>query len=196
MRQRIRARSILVPNPPLLVTESADEFESMSAELEAEIQPRGYIERMYAAEIACIVWEIQRWRRSRAAIINAAFNPALERLLRQLLAGTEAEDAAEDLAYRWFTNAAAKEQVAAILGRFGLDESAIEAQAIRQTLPELEQLDKMVAMSELRRDRALLGVAEYRDGLARRLRQGSDRMIAAIDVPRLEDTSSKKAAAA
>jgi hypothetical protein len=193
MRQRIRARSILVPNPPLLVTESADEFESMSAELEAEIQPRGYIERMYAADIANIVWEIHRLRRCRTAMLNAAFRPALRRLLRQLLADTEAEDQAEDLAYGWFTD---KEQVTAILGQFGLDESAIEAQAIRRTLPELEQLDKMVAMSELRRDRALLGVAEYRDGLARRLRQGSDRMIAANDVPRLEDTSSKKAAAA
>jgi hypothetical protein len=57
---------MLVPNPPLLNTESADEFETMCADLEAEVEPRGYIERMYAAEIACIVWEIQRWRRSRA----------------------------------------------------------------------------------------------------------------------------------
>jgi hypothetical protein len=43
----------------------------------------------------------------------------------------------------------------------------------------------------LRRDKALFGVAEYRDNLARRLRESADRIIAANNVFQLEDASSK-----
>jgi hypothetical protein len=51
-------------------------------------------------------------------------------------------------------------------------------------------------MLELRRDRTLLCVAEYRNSLARQLREAADRIIEAKNVARLKDASSKKSAAA
>ena len=45
----------------------------------------------------------------------------------------EVEDEAEALAQAWFTDQEAKKQVSETLSRFDLDESAIEAEAIRRS---------------------------------------------------------------
>ena len=86
----------LFAKPPLLITESAEDFASLSPALAQEIKPRGIVERMYVAEIAALVWEILRFRRCKAAIVNAAFKGALEDLLSRLI-GTPDWDALREL---------------------------------------------------------------------------------------------------
>jgi hypothetical protein len=54
----------------------------------------------------------------------------------------------------------------------------------------------MLASLESRRNRALRCIGDYRDGLARRLRESADRIIEASAVLQLEDKSSKRPAAA
>jgi len=107
-----------------------------------------------------------------------------------------ASEEAEDLALRWFTDREAKKQVAEVLGQFGLDESAIEAEAIRCVSSDLELLDRMLASLESRRDKALRRVAEYRGSLARQLRESADRLIEGQVVPPLQLAPSKKSAQA
>lgn len=70
--------------PYLLTTESQDEFASLYGELEQEIQPNGVIERTYVQDIAYLIWDILRLRRSKTAIINTAFLAALRGILEQL----------------------------------------------------------------------------------------------------------------
>ena len=79
-----------------------------------------------------------------------------------------------------------------MLRRFHLDESAIEAEAIKQSMPYLESLDKMLASLEARRDKVLRRVAEYRSGLAQQLRATTDRIIEEKAVPQLQLASSKE----
>ena len=79
-----RNELVLLPKLPLLITESADEFDALRDALEREIKPRGIIEQMYVHDISAIVWEILRLRRCKVMIINAGFRNALERLLMQL----------------------------------------------------------------------------------------------------------------
>src|SRR6266487_4983432 len=75
----------LLPKLPLLITESADEFDALRDAFEREIKPRGIVEQMYVRDISSIVWEILRLRRCKVVIINAAFRSALQELLKQLL---------------------------------------------------------------------------------------------------------------
>jgi hypothetical protein len=82
---RRRNELTLLPKLPLLITESADEFDALREAFEQAIKPRGIIEQMYVHDISSIVWEILRLRRCKAVIINAAFRRALENLLKQLL---------------------------------------------------------------------------------------------------------------
>jgi hypothetical protein len=185
----------------LLITESADEFDALRDAFEQEIKPRGIIEQMYVHDISSIVWEILRLRRCKVVIINSAFHSALQNLLKQLLRQPgqyeyEVEDEAEALAQAWFTDQEAKKQVSELLSQFELDESAIEAEAIRRSSSDLELLDRMLTSLESRRDKALRCVAEYRASLAHRLREGADRIIDGKGVLRLEDAASKRSPAA
>jgi hypothetical protein len=168
---------------------------------EQEIKPRGIIEQMYVHDISSIVWDILRLRRCKLVIINSAFRNALRDLLKQLLRQPgqyeyHVEDEAEALAHAWFTDQEAKKQVSEILSRFGLDESAIEAEAIRKSSADLELLERMLSSLESRRDKALGCVAEYRASLAHQLRESSDRVIDGKDVLRLEDAASNRPTAA
>jgi hypothetical protein len=192
---------ILLPKLPLLITESADEFDALRDAFEQEIKPRGIIEQLYVHDICAIVWEILRLRRCKVVIINSAFRSALQKLLTQLLKqpgqyGYEAEDEAQTLAHAWFSDQEAKKQVSELLSQFELDESAIEAEAIRGSSSDLELLDKMLTSLESRRDKALGCVAEYRASLAHQLRESADRIIDGKGILQLEDDASKRSTAA
>jgi hypothetical protein len=198
---RRRNELTLLPKLPLLITESADEFDALRDAFKQEIKPRGIIEQMYVHDISSIVWEILRLRRCKVVIINSAFRSALQSLLKQLLrqpgqSEYHVKDQAEALAQAWFTDQEAKKQVSEILSRFGLDESAIEAEAIRKSSADLELLDRMLASLETRRNKALGCVAEYRASLAHQLRESADRIIDGKGVLRLEDAASERSTAA
>jgi len=190
----------LLPKSPLLITESADEFDALRDAFEREIKPRGIIEQMYVHDICSIVWEILRLRRCKVVIINAAFSCALENLLVQLRPpgqqDFQARDGARKLAHAWFTDKEAQKRVLETLGRFNLEESAIEAEAIRRSSSDLESVDRMLTSLESRRDKALGCVAEYRASLAHQLRESADRFVDGKGVLRLEDAASKRSTAA
>jgi hypothetical protein len=198
---RRRNELALLPKVPLLITESADEFDALRDAFEQEIKPRGVIEQMYVHDICAIVWEILRLRRCKVVIINSAFRSALQDLLTQLLKqpgqhSWDVEDEAEALAQTWFTDQEAKKQVSEILSRFNLDESAIEAEAIRKSSADLELLDRMLTSLESRRNKALGCIAEYRASLAHQLLERADRIIDGKDVLQLEHPSDKRSTAA
>jgi len=197
---RRRNELAVLPKLPLLITESAEEFDALREAFEREIKPRGIIEQMYVHDICSIVWEILRLRRCKGVVINSGFRSALEDLLVQLRQPGQHEfDArgpARKLAHAWFTDKEAQKQVSETLRRFDLDESAIEAEAIRKSSSDLELLDRMLTSLESRRDKALGCVAEYRASLAHQLRESADRILDGKDVLRLEHPSSERSTAA
>jgi hypothetical protein len=191
----------LLPKSPLLITESADEFDALRDAFEQEIKPHGIIEQMYVHDISSIVWEILRLRRCKTVIINSGFRSALQDLLKQLLREPgqyeyEVKDEAEALAQVWFTDQEAKKRVSELLSRVELDESAIEAEAIRRSSSDLELLDRMLTSLESRRNKALGCVVEYRASLGHQLRESADRIIDGKGVLRLEDAASTRSTAA
>jgi hypothetical protein len=181
----------LVPwaRTPLLQTENRDEFDALQKALRQEIKPKGFIEEMYVADIGHIAWEIVRLRRCKAGIINSALLPALKGILKQLsktppgpqlkLPGqiSDADREIEELAFDWFGSSKAKLEVSRRLGAFGLDESAIEACAIRAVEDDLDWLENLLISLETRRDKLLHRIAEYRQSFAKRVRERADQII-------------------
>ena len=133
MRQMPKAdrdNSALIPTAPLLLTESKDEFNLIRDNLNDQIEPRGIIEQMYVEDIAYLVWEILRLRRSKAAIVNLAFRDAFTEVVMQLLRNPgdrkyQFKDHSEKLAREWFSDPDVKKQIAGLLREFNLDETAI-----------------------------------------------------------------------
>src|ERR1700759_4632612 len=135
--------------PPVLRSESADEYTSLYKKLVEEIRPQGAIEAVYVEEITALIWDIQRLRNCKVSVINQTSRRALESTLTELLTIHE-KIKAQKLTSRWFEDPAAKEEVSEILKRFDLDESAIEAEAIKLASDQLEWLDKALALATSR----------------------------------------------
>jgi len=196
MSKPVRSSFALTPASPVLISESAQEFKALRESLDQEIQPQGIVEQMYVADIAHLVWEIERLRRCKAAIISSKFRSALEGLLARLMRepgdvyGYDTEEEAEKLAEQWFAKEAAKKQVADVLKKFQLDESAIEGEVIRKSLGAIAQLDSLLASLESRRNKAVRLLVEWRGGLARQRGGSADR-----NFPALEHAANEKLAA-
>lgn len=181
--KRPRIYSALL-NPPLLVSESRDEFDSIRGAIIAAVKPTDFIEKLYVSDVTFYTWEVYRLRRTKIATLNLGFESALRSILLQLLrhahndwSPEEIIATAGDLASNWFHEKGVQKLVRELLQQQGLDETAIELQTIRRSMKELEMLDRMLASAEARRDKALLRVAEYRAEFACLLRQASDRVI-------------------
>lgn len=178
----------------MLRGERVADYKALIDALTREIKPSGVIEQLYVTDIACLVWEMIRLRRCKSAIINASYRSALEKVLARLSpeAGESiyfAQERAEELTLDWFSNNRGKKAVAKILAQFGLDESVIEAEAIRHCFRDLEIIEKLLTGLEARRDKALACIANYRVSFAQQLRESSVRLIEGDDVPRLQDAS-------
>jgi hypothetical protein len=181
----------------VLASESQDEFASLCSELKRDVEPQDVIERTYVHEIACYIWEAQRLRRFKTVIINNSRRAAMQGILEQLLDpddfefSNQIEQAAAELARGWFENDDDKASVAKLLGKFQLDETAIEAEAFRLNAEDLERLDRMQAVFAVRFEKALRCIAEYRKSFSTELKHAADQILNNDDVPRLVSQSSK-----
>jgi hypothetical protein len=125
------------------------------------------------SNITAAIWEMVRYRWFKPSIISVMRRTALSSLLAYRLQIMESDDA-ERLSERFFSDDSARKEVLQILQKFDLDERAIEAEAMRLVLDELEKADKMLVTAERRHvgDWRLIG--EYRDALAARCKQASE----------------------
>jgi hypothetical protein len=168
--------------PPLLLTESADEYAALLASLWEDIKPTGPVEQFYVEEIAAIIWEIQRLRRCKVDTITKAIRPALRDLLRVALyiPGTPMTLALRDVTDfvdNWFRTQKGKKEVLKILVQYGLDETAIEAEAIKLSSSDLEMIERMQTSQRLRLDKTFGCIVDYRKEFGNRVRQGSKRIL-------------------
>jgi hypothetical protein len=197
-------KTCLVTSPlnlPLLRSESVEEYFDIRERLTSEIKPQGIIEELYIEDMAGVVFDIRRLQRCKIGIINSALLEALTNLLKQLLPEpdygfSEHEKEIDALARDWFVKKSAKQEVLKILQAFGLDETAIEAEAMRIKAGELELFDRMLTLARSRFDRAIRCVSEYKDSLARRLRQNADQILQTDHPPGLEYAPAPASAAA
>jgi hypothetical protein len=167
----------------VLRSESKVEFTKLLEELNQEIQPEGFIERMYVEEYANLIWETLRARRVKTGIINNAWQTALERVLDKILlppalyVPVRGRLAPGQFAHGWFVDEETRQCVSSLLEEAGLDWSAVETEAYRLRLSDLERLDRILAELEVRRDRCLRSIAKDKEGLARKIRQNSERTL-------------------
>jgi hypothetical protein len=173
----------------ILKSESNAEFAKLLEEFNQEIQPKGFIERMYVEEFAYHVWEIKHLRCIKDGIINNAWQTALGNILKKILlpparaAHLDHILAPRELAYRWFVDKETRRRVSSLLKEAGLDWSAIEAEAYSLMLGDLERVDRILTAREDRRDKDLLLIATHKESLARKIRKSSERVLSEDSAP-------------
>lgn len=168
MSNRVR---LIPPNhPPLLHTESAEEFKLLRSKFWAAIKPHDQIEQMYCEDFVRLVWDIQRYVRWKVATLNLAFHDALYEILVDKLG--ELDRGQKTVAYldRWFADESVRQQISDRLAKYRLGESVIGAVAFRQCRTELMEIEQLLAAYELRRTKLLQCIGMYRESLAQQLR--------------------------
>jgi hypothetical protein len=187
--------SNLFPSP-VLITESKTDFDELHAALRQELAPRGVVEKLFVADIANLVWELRRLRRSKTAIWNMESKHSVHGILCRSEGGFAAADRrGEEKAsevWLWLSNAG-REDIFDRLEASGHDEWAGEAETMRRLALEVEMYDRMMASLEMRIRNAFRAIADYRETFANPVRMASNRLLEATPVIELEKRRTKKA---
>jgi hypothetical protein len=177
-------------DPAALVAKSEERLSVIYNQLKKELKPRGIIESGYVEDLAYTILDIRDLRTYKNRIIRYEMQPALKAILEHIAAETGDRFSIEKnkqkkLAADCYRDSNAQVQVATMLAEFNLDETNIEAEAWRRASTELNLIERQLMSLEIRRDKTLNGLADYRDVLTQRLKQKVQRIIDAdnsIDV--------------
>jgi hypothetical protein len=174
-------------DPTALVAASGQQLSVIGNQLRKEIKPKSFIENIYVDDLAYIIWDIRQLREIKNSLIRYEMQPALRAILEHVLTSSDffhdsqTKAKAKTLAAGWYRNKKDQAQVEKILTQFNLNENNIEAEAWRRSNADLDLLERQLTTLETRRDKTLIALANYRDGLAQRLKQKVRQIIEADD---------------
>ena len=179
-RQSTVGASAILPTTPLLITSHKDEFDRIRDALDDEIKPRGILEQIYVEDIAYLVWEILRLRRCRAGIINSAFRTALGSVLARVSCEPgrtmSDQEASSNRCVIGSRTRMSKNKSPTCSEALSWTSPPLKREAIRKSADDLERIDRLMASAEMRRDKALACVAQYRGDFGALLRDSSNRL--------------------
>jgi hypothetical protein len=159
---------------PLLEGEDMKEYSALLTQIRDAVKPADHLEEMWVQDIADLQWETLRLRRQKAALINANMYRGLQVVLETLCP----HDEASDLTSRWSVrHEDAIEAVNELLEAGHLSMEAVKAQAVAEIIDKVERFDKMIAVSEVRRNAALREIERHRSVFARALRDAANNTI-------------------
>jgi hypothetical protein len=149
--------SVFFKRPPLLVTESGQDYDAFFNAAVQAIIPMNGLEWIATGNYVNQQWDIRRQRQAKAGIINATRREAFRTVFESIL--PEAADRVEtaaNMADRWFMNPDERPVLLQLLQMHDLDDDAISAQALAMRAPELEMIDReihrleVISMAQLR----------------------------------------------
>ena len=71
--------------PPLIAGEDQAQYEAMRDQISAAVGPLDFLEEIWVNDVVSLVWETQRLRRLRAALLQAAAPEGVHQILKWLL---------------------------------------------------------------------------------------------------------------
>jgi hypothetical protein len=158
--------------PPLIAGEDQAQYEMMRDQISAAVRPLDFLEEIWVNDVVNLVWETQRLRRLRAALLLAAAPEGVDRILK-------ASDPffGQNVAADWASRqpGAMKIVDAALAASLTMD--AVMAQTLALKIDEVERIDRMVASAEARRNIALREIDRHRATLGAALRHVADEVL-------------------
>jgi hypothetical protein len=151
--------------PPLLSTESRREYEAMFRALAARLKPQDEFEWVLVYDYLHCSWQIRRWRKAAAALIETIRQDALRAVLESILESDDKDgrQLIDGYVDNWFKeDEGATKSAFEVLARRGLNEDHITAQAMAMRLPELDRAEGMIGDFERRRTAVLREFEYYR----------------------------------
>jgi hypothetical protein len=148
--------------PPLLKGEDLESYAQLLAGVKASVDPADFLEEMWTNDVVQETWEIVRWRRSKAALLNSAMPDALgELLVRRSL---KLFPKAKHLAEAWAAGKPSDvKEVNDLLASGGITIDDVQARALELKLKTIDHLDRLTTSAEIRRSNTFREIDRHRD---------------------------------
>jgi hypothetical protein len=159
--------------PPLLEGEDEGAYNDLLAKVSGAVKAKDVLEEIWVRDVVDLTWEILRWRRLKAELMNVCRQKGLEVVLEPIIGLVDALLLAESWARCKEGAAAAVEQH---LASADLSMESVWARVLERNLDKIERIDRMVMIAEGRRNAALREIERHRDSLAKRLREITDQV--------------------
>lgn len=160
--------------PPLIAGEDQSQYEAMREQISAAVGPFDFLEEIWVNDVVNLVWETQRLRRLRAALLHAAVREDLYQILKP----SPDQSFVRKLITNWASHGPdAVAKVDAALARVDMTMEEVTAEILARKLDEVERIDRMVAGAEARRNIALREIDRHRATLGAALRQAADEVL-------------------
>lgn len=157
-----QALGSLFAKRPLILGESESEYDELLSVFTAALKPSNAVDAMSVRDVVDYIWEAQRNRRMKVSLLMGG----RARALRQLVS------LSDSVVTQWLAgDEAALATVKDTLMKRGLDWDSVMAQALSDSLPVVEQIDRMGASADARRERALNNLERRREARARQLKR-------------------------
>ena len=146
----------LFNDPPLLGSESREEYEGLFTAIIDALKPQDAIAWLFVRDVTDLSWEIRRERRVKAQIIGSARNDVVEALLTPVDLSMFAQFAPPGKNLRgdrtdllkWQKDPQSRPSIEKKLADRGDDESMVLAKALVQAAPDIDAIEGgSVAMS-------------------------------------------------
>ena len=170
---------------PLITGEEPADYDDLLDRFIATVKPKDAIEWVWLKDVVDLVWDVQRLRRLRTALLVTARITAMARILRPLMEldvfntlEVFGQDAVAKTANGWARGETkAVQKAEELLSEHGLSIDAVIANAFVRHMGALESIERMMATAEIRRDRILNEIEKRRDAIAWRLREAASNVI-------------------
>jgi hypothetical protein len=174
--------------PPLSHGESEEEYDCLWRQFRSHIRPASVTEECLVRNLVDLSWEIRRFRRTQAGLMDVGSADALPRVVARFVPDVEQR---RELVNGWVAgDPSAKEKVAKLLAPSSLGNNAIEAEAFSGRLATFDRLDQILTRMEIRRNSVLKEIDRHREVLGRRAREAiADVIDIAPEPPRIEGTT-------
>jgi ribosomal protein L12E/L44/L45/RPP1/RPP2 len=146
----------------------------MRDQISTAVGPLNFLEEIWVNDVVNLVWETQRLRRLKAALLQAHAHQGVKKIMTPFLGILAAGDLADQWAAR---EPEAIKHVEAILNEAGLTMEAVKAETLVLELEEFERIERLIASAEARRNAILREIDRHRSSLAEALRQTAEETI-------------------
>jgi hypothetical protein len=174
---RTGCRALLGPRP-LIDGEDGTNYDTILKRISSDVAPADFVEEIWVRNVVDLVWESVRLRRLKSHLLHAAAHEGLNQVLTPMLGRLDAHD----LSGRWASaDEEAVGEVEQLLGQAGLTIDAVMAQTLAARIDDVERIDRMVIIAEVRRDAVLREIRSRRAAFGQALRRAGQAIDAEFE---------------
>jgi len=163
---------------PLIDGEDGTNYDVILERISADVAPEDFVEEIWVRNVVDLVWESVRLRRLKSHLLHAAAHEGLAWVLTPLLDWASAGQ----LSRTWASgDEEAACEVERLLGRADLTIDAVMAQTLAARIDDVERIDRMVIIAEVRRDAVLREIRSRRAAFGQALRRAGDAIDAEFE---------------